>query len=123
MSKVINISHKGSRNENESATSLADPELIAAREAALNQMCSTLVAEENKRSFRAFPESYCRHFDLSLEQIHAVTDLDISRLLKLGSTLTNLERLISIYNLDVVELCTQQTGKTLDEVIKHMAQS
>ena len=85
-------------------------------EIALNKLCSSLIIKENQKRFRAFPESYCREYGLSLEQIHAVTDLDILRLLDLGASIENLKKLTATYGLDIVHLCAEQTGKSLDEV-------
>jgi hypothetical protein len=84
--------------------------------ACLDKMCNSLLSSHNRKRFRAFPECYCREYGLSLEQIHAVTDLDILHLLQLGCSIPNMERLTSIYGLDILSLCMEQTGKSLDEV-------
>ena len=88
---------------------------------ALNRLCASLIIKENQKRFRAFPDSYCREYGLSLEQIHAVTDLDIMRLLDLGATIDNLKKLTATYGLDILDLCVEQTGKSLDEVKALMA--
>ncbi len=82
----------------------------------LNQLCSSLIKKENQRRFRAFPEGYCREYGLVLDQIHAITDLDILRLLKLGATITNIKMLTATYGMDFLDLCAEQTGKSMDEV-------
>jgi len=81
----------------------------------LNQLCSSLVKKENQCRFRAFPEDYCREYGLVLDQIHAITDLDILRLLELGTTIANIKILTAAYGMDF-DLCAEQTGKTMDEV-------
>jgi len=88
---------------------------------ALRLLLDSLMTDENCKRFRAFPEGYCRDFGLSLEQIHAITDLDIVRLLKLGGTTSELERLTSFYGLDLKELCADQSGKSLEEVQQQLA--
>ena len=88
---------------------------------ALNRLCASLIIKENQKRFRAFPDSYCREYGLGLEQIHAVTDLDIMRLLDLGATIDNLKKLTATYGLDILDLCGEQTGKSLDEVKALMA--
>lgn len=82
----------------------------------LNALCNSLIKLGNRKKFRAFPDGYCRQFGLTLEEIHAVTDLDVVQLLKLGGSIPALERLISVYGLEIIELCAEQTGKSLDEV-------
>jgi protocatechuate 4,5-dioxygenase alpha chain len=83
----------------------------------LHQLCASLSEAPNRKLFRAFPEGYCRQYELSLEEIHAVTDLDIVQLLRQGLTLNALQLLTGVYDLDLDTLCLEQTGKTLDEVI------
>jgi hypothetical protein len=115
MSKVIPIAHV--RNVAGKADTalheLCDTSL--GERACLDKMCSSLLSSHNRKRFRAFPEGYCREYGLSLEQIHAVTDLDIVKLLQLGCSIPHMERLTSIYGLDILSLCMEQTGKTLDE--------
>jgi len=82
----------------------------------LNQLCSSLVKKENQCRFRAFPEDYCREYGLVLDQIHAITDLDILRLLELETTIANIKILTAAYGMDFLDLCAEQTGKTMDEV-------
>lgn len=79
-------------------------------------MCCSLISVENRNRFRAFPEGYCREFSLTLEQMHAVTDLDVLRLLKLGCTVPNLEKLVSIFGLDITDLCAQQTSESIEDI-------
>ena len=45
-----------------------------------------------------------------------MTDLDILRLLDLGAAIENLKKLTATYGLDILDLCAEQTGKSLDEV-------
>jgi protocatechuate 4,5-dioxygenase, alpha chain len=82
---------------------------------ALNKMCYSFNSAENRRKFKAFPEAYCQSFGLSREQVHAVTDLDVLRMLQLGGNIYYLAKLTGIYGLTVQDIGAQQTGKSLDE--------
>lgn len=96
-------------------------DITLARKVALNRFCTTLVSAENQSRFRAFPDAYCRDFNLDLEQSQAVTDLDIMKLLRLGVTTPNLKLLTDVYDLDIAELCSEQTGLPLEEVSQLLA--
>jgi len=115
MSKVISIAHIRSAGRKNCSSLHELCETTIGERAILNKMCSSLLSPGNRKSFRAFPEGYCREYGLSLEQIHAVTDLEITKLLQLGCTLPCIERLTEIYGLDALTLCMEQTGKSLDE--------
>lgn len=116
MSKIVSLSIQREKTGEQDSTQFDEECTIASSQFALNKMCSTLIAKDNQKKFRAFPEFYCREYGLSLEQIHAVTDLDIIRLLNLGGSVSNLEKLTRTYGLDILNLCAEQTGKTIDEV-------
>ena len=118
MSKVISFSQAQEKTGQQETPLYQVCEVALSRQVALNRLCTSLIAPENQKRFMAFPESYCRNYGLTLEQIHAVTDLDVLRLLKLGGTVPNLEILVGLYSLDLVDLCCQQTGKSPGEVRK-----
>lgn len=122
MSKVISLTQVRETLRADLASLATDGENDHSCIAVLNALFCSLVAPDNRRRFRAFPEGYCREYGLSLEQIHAVTDLDMLRLLKLGSTPCQLDRLTSIYGLDANALCVDQTGKTLADTLKALTQ-
>jgi protocatechuate 4,5-dioxygenase alpha chain len=82
------------------------------RDLALNRMCHSLGSADNSKRFRAFPEAYCHSFGLTREETHAVTDLDIPRLLHLGARIEQLALLTAVFDIDVVELGAQQSGVT-----------
>jgi len=120
MGKVTNLSlHHNIKNSTvcSSGDSASD---ISETGSPINALCNSLINVESKKKFRAYPERYCREFGLSLEEIHAVTDLDVIQLLKLGGDLPSLERLTSIYGMEIMELCAEQTGKSLDEVKNYL---
>lgn len=85
------------------------------RENALNRLCQSLEHSENGRRFKAFPEAYCHGFGLTRDETHAVTDLDIPRLLQLGARIECLALLTAPFNLDVMELGAQQSGLTVEQ--------
>ena len=82
---------------------------------ALNKMCYSFNSAENRRKFKAFPEAYCHSYGLTREQTHAVTDLDVLRMLQLGGNIYYLAKLTGIYGLSVQDIGAQQTGKSLEE--------
>lgn len=82
------------------------------QENALNRLCHSLEVAENAKRFKAFPEAYCHGFGLTRDETHAVTDLDIPRLLQLGARMDRLALLTAVFGLDVFELGAQQTGVT-----------
>ncbi|MEI7950270.1 MAG: protocatechuate 3,4-dioxygenase [Gammaproteobacteria bacterium] len=81
----------------------------------LNRMCYSFNSAENRKKFKAFPEAYCHSYHLPREQIHAVTDLDVLRMLQLGGNIYYLAKLTGIYGMTVQDLGAQQTGLSLDE--------
>jgi len=116
MNNVIAFSLARKLSEDQSSELKSSLNRLAQGRDMLNQLCSSLVKKENQRRFRAFPEGYCREYGLVLDQIHAITDLDILRLLELGATIANLKMLTATYGMDFLDLCTEQTGKSMDEV-------
>ena len=81
----------------------------------LNRMCYSFNAADNRKKFKSFPEAYCRSYGLTREQTHAVTDLDVLRMLQLGGNIYYLAKLTGIYGMTVQDLGAQQTGLSLDE--------
>lgn len=81
----------------------------------LNRMCYSFNSAENRKKFKAFPEAYCHAYNLTRDQIHAVTDLDVLRMLQLGGNIYYLAKLTGIYGMTVQDLGAQQTGLSLDE--------
>ena len=82
---------------------------------ALNRMCYSFNSAESRKKFKAFPDAYCRSYGLSREQINAVTDLDVLRMLQLGGNSYYLAKLTGIYGMTVQDIGAQQTGKSIDE--------
>ena len=67
----------------------------------LNRMCYSFNSADNRKKFKAFPEAYCHAYHLTREQIHAVTDLDVLRLLQVGGNIYYLAKLTGIYGMNV----------------------
>lgn len=83
-------------------------------ENALNRMCHSLEAPENRKRFKAFPEAYCHGYGLTREETHAVTDLDVLRLLRLGGQIQRIALLTSLYGMDVMEIGAEQNDMDAD---------
>ena len=88
---------------------------MAMRGYALNKMCYSFNKAINRERFRRSPEAYCRAFGLSPEQIEAVKDLDVLRLLELGGNIYYLAKLTGIFGLSVQDIGARQTGMSLEE--------
>lgn len=84
------------------------------QECALNRLCHSLEAPENRKRFKAFPEAYCHSYGLTREETHAVTDLDVLRMLQLGGCVQRIALLTSLYGMDVLEIGAEQTGLELE---------
>lgn len=82
---------------------------------ALNRLCHSLHLADNRKKFKAFPDAYCRSYELSQEEMNAVTDLDVLRILRLGCSIHYLANLTGIYGMSVQDLGAEQTGNTPDE--------
>ncbi|MDC0598929.1 protocatechuate 4,5-dioxygenase subunit alpha [Gammaproteobacteria bacterium] len=95
---------------------------MAVKGYALNKMCYSFNSAENRKKFKAFPEEYCRAFNLTEEQTHAVTDLDVLRMLKAGGNIYYLAKLTGIYGFSVQEIGAQQTNRSLEEFKEMLAE-
>ena len=84
----------------------------------LNALCQSLSHAVNCNKFKAFPEGYCREYGLSQAQIHAVTDLDIKKMLAEGGNIKCVETLVNIFEMDFEDLCHQQTGLSIQELLE-----
>lgn len=86
----------------------------AVQENALNRLCHSLEAPENRKRFKAFPEAYCHSYGLTREETHAVTDLDVLRMVQLGGNIPRIALLTSLYGMDVLEIGAEQNGMEVD---------
>jgi len=118
MSKIISITPIREVNGKTLPPPHAVRKTSYSRRTTLNHLCASLADPENQRRFRSFTEGYCRDFGLSLEQIHAVTDFDVVRLLRLGISSSSLRLLFSVCGLNVQSQCQEQTGRPLSEILR-----
>ena len=88
---------------------------LAMRGFALNAMCYSFNAKENRDKFVADEEGYMAKFDLTDEQKDAVRRRDVLGMLEAGGNVYYLAKLAGILGLNVQDLGALQTGKSLDE--------
>lgn len=77
---------------------------------ALNKMCFSFNEEANRSAFLSDEEGYCHRFGLSDDQVKAIHDRDVLRLLELGGHPYYLAKFAGIFHLDVQDLGALQTG-------------
>jgi len=81
---------------------------------ALNAMCYSFNAAENRAAFKADEDAYCRKFGLTEEQRRAVASRNVLELIGAGGNIYYLAKLAGILGLDVQDVGAQQTGMTKD---------
>ena len=86
----------------------------AQRGFALNAMCYSFNAAENRAAFLADEDGYCRKFGLTPEQRDAVARRDVLAMIRAGGNIYYLAKLAGIFGLNVQDLGAQQTGLPLD---------
>jgi protocatechuate 4,5-dioxygenase, alpha chain len=82
---------------------------------ALNRMCFSFNAADNRAAFKADEEGYMGRYALTDEQRNAIRDRDVLRLLAAGGNVYYLAKFAGILGLDVQDLGALQTGLTKDE--------
>jgi protocatechuate 4,5-dioxygenase, alpha chain len=82
---------------------------------ALNRMCFAFNSAENRASFLADEDAYCRNFGLTEEQRTAVKSRDVLQMIEAGGNVYYLAKLAGIFGLNVQDIGAQQTGTTADE--------
>ncbi|GIK85526.1 MAG: protocatechuate 4,5-dioxygenase subunit alpha [Burkholderiales bacterium] len=85
---------------------------MAAKGYALNRMCYSFNAAENREAFRRDEEAYCRSYGLSGEQRAAVASRNVLQLIAAGGNIYYLAKFAGILGLDVQDIGAQQTGMT-----------
>ena len=86
----------------------------AQRGFALNRMCYSFNARDNRRAFERDEAAYCAQYELDPEQRDAVKRRDFLRMIELGGNIYYLAKLAGIFGLNVQDLGAQQTGLSLD---------
>jgi protocatechuate 4,5-dioxygenase alpha chain len=82
---------------------------------ALNKMCFSFNAAENRADFLRDEDAYCEKYKLNSEQREAVRKRNVLQLIAAGGNVYYLAKLAGIFGLDVQDLGAQQTGLTKDE--------
>lgn len=86
----------------------------ARRGYALNRMCHSFNAAENRAAFVADEAGYCARYELTPEQLDAVRARNVLQLIAAGGNVYYLAKFAGIFGLDVQDLGAQQTGMTKD---------
>jgi protocatechuate 4,5-dioxygenase, alpha chain len=82
---------------------------------ALNRMCFSFNAAENREAFRRDEEGYMRRYGLTESQARTVRDRDVLGMLAAGGNVYYLAKLAGILGLDVQDLGAAQTGMSKEE--------
>lgn len=88
---------------------------MARRGYALNRMCYSFNAAENRAAFVQDEDGYCARFGLNAEQREAIRQRNVLALIAAGGNVYYLAKFAGIFGLDVQDLGAQQTGLTKDE--------
>jgi protocatechuate 4,5-dioxygenase alpha chain len=88
---------------------------LARRGYALNRMCYSFNAAENRAAFVQDEDGYCARFGLNAEQREAIRQRNVLALIAAGGNVYYLAKFAGIFGLDVQDLGAQQTGLTKDE--------
>jgi len=88
---------------------------LAMRGYALNNMCYSFNTADNRDAFVADEEGYMAKFNLTDEQKQAVRDRNVLAMLDAGGNVYYLAKLAGIFGLNVQDLGSLQTGKSLEQ--------
>ncbi len=88
---------------------------MARRGYALNRMCYSFNAAENRAAFVQDEDGYCARFGLNAEQREAIRQRNVLALIAAGGNVYYLAKFAGIFGLDVQDLGAQQTGLSKDE--------
>ena len=82
---------------------------------ALNKMCFSFNAAENRNAFKADEEAYMRQYGLNDAQAAAIRARNVLQLIAAGGNAYYLAKFAGIFGLDMQDIGAQQTGLTKDE--------
>ena len=82
---------------------------------ALNAMCYSFNAQENRDRLKKDELAYMQTYDLNSEQTLAIQNRDVLGLIKAGGNVYYLAKFAGILGLDVQDLGALQTGMTKEE--------
>jgi protocatechuate 4,5-dioxygenase alpha chain len=79
---------------------------------ALNKMCYSFNAAENRAAFLADEDAYCSKFGLNDAQRRAIAHRNVLELIEAGGNIYYLAKFAGMFGLDVQDVGAQQTGMT-----------
>ncbi len=82
---------------------------------ALNKMCFSFNAKENRDAFLQNEEAYCDKYRLSDEQKQAIKSRNVLQLIAAGGNVYYLAKFAGIFGLNVQDIGAQQTGMSIDD--------
>jgi protocatechuate 4,5-dioxygenase, alpha chain len=82
---------------------------------ALNKMCYSFNAAENRQAFVQDEDGYCARYGLNAEQRAAIRSRNVLALIAAGGNAYYLAKFAGIFGLDMQDIGAQQTGVTKDE--------
>lgn len=82
---------------------------------ALNKMCFSFNAAENRAEFQKDEEAYMRKYGLNEQQAAAIRARNVLALIAAGGNAYYLAKFAGIFGLDMQDIGAQQTGMTKDE--------
>jgi protocatechuate 4,5-dioxygenase alpha chain len=77
---------------------------------ALNKMCYSFNAAENRAAFLRDEAAYCSSYGLNPAQREAIRHRNVTELLEAGGNIYYLAKFAGIFGLDVQDVGAQQTG-------------
>ena len=81
---------------------------------ALNKMCYSFNAAENREAFKRDEDAYCARYGLNAEQRDAVRSRNVLQLIAAGGNVYYLAKFAGIFGLNVQDIGAQQTGMTVE---------
>lgn len=81
---------------------------------ALNRMCYSFNAAANRDEFTRDEDAYCRKYGLNAEQLAAIKERNVLKLIAAGGNVYYLAKFAGILGLGVQDIGAQQTGMTVD---------
>jgi protocatechuate 4,5-dioxygenase alpha chain len=82
---------------------------------ALNKMCYSFNAAENRAAFLVDEDAYAERYGLNAEQREAIRQRNVLQLIAAGGNAYYLAKFAGIFGLDMQDIGAQQTGMTKDE--------
>jgi protocatechuate 4,5-dioxygenase alpha chain len=82
---------------------------------ALNKMCYSFNAAENREAFKRDEDAYCAKYGLNAAQREAVRHRNVLELIAAGGNIYYLAKFAGIFGLGVQDVGAQQTGMSVDD--------